>query len=144
MPTTLTPLTAVPLRWQDRLRCALGALRTWQAMLESARDTERLFGSPGRYEWEVRSGRAQAAVRAQVTQAEATLAEFARLAPGQWRGPRGGAGGAGRTAGTGRRRPARARVAAAVSATHTGSPSGAPQEEEAHASDNRMAHEERV
>ena len=80
MPTPLTPLTAVPRRWQDRLRCALGALRTWQAMLESARDTERLFGSPGRYEWEVRSGRAQAAVRAQVTLAEATLAEFARLA----------------------------------------------------------------
>ena len=75
-----TRLTAVPLRWQDRLRCALGALRTWQAMLESARDTERLFGSPGRYEWEIRTSIAHATLRAQGEQAEATLAEFARLA----------------------------------------------------------------
>ena len=73
-------LTAVHPRVQDRLRCALGSLRAWQAMVESARHTERLFGSPGRYEWETRTSLAHATLRAQAMQAEETLTEFARLA----------------------------------------------------------------
>ena len=70
----------VPERVQERLRYALGTLRAWQAAVESARHTERLFGSTGRYEWELRTSIAHASLRAQVVQAEATLAEFAQRA----------------------------------------------------------------
>ena len=70
----------VPERVQERLRYALGTLRAWQAAVESARQTEKLFGSAGRYEWELRSSVAHAPLRAQVMQAEATLAEFAQRA----------------------------------------------------------------
>ena len=41
---------------------------------------ERLSHQAGRYEYDVRTGQADATLRAQVAQAEATLAQFARLA----------------------------------------------------------------
>ena len=93
-----TALTAVPARVQDRLRFALGALRAWQAMVENARAMERLAQAPGRYEYDLRHGQADAALRAQVEQAEGPAGGVCRAGAGQRRRPRGRARGAGRTA----------------------------------------------
>ena len=75
-----TALTGIPPHWQDRLRYALARLWEWHYAVAQVRETERLFGGVGRYEWELRDSRAHEAQRAAVVSAHATLAEFARLA----------------------------------------------------------------
>jgi hypothetical protein len=80
MDTQLEILSQVPTRTLGRVQHALQQLHAWNTAVSQARRMEAVAHQPGRYEYDLRYGTAEAPRRAGVAKALTTLTTFEALA----------------------------------------------------------------